>query len=151
MADIELLIKIDEEIHQAIKTGNSQNYKVRNIAMVAIENGTQLPKGHGRLGDLDELAHKMVRADIDNLEGRSEAVAGLMLWFCHNALTIIEADKEKEDKGMINCDNQCENCGKYTTVHYNGTEYTEYNCIVADKDVRVVYDGNGNEEHREVY
>lgn len=52
---------------------------------------------------------------------------------------------------MINCDNQCEVCGKYTTVRYNGTEYTEYNCIIADKDVRVVYDENGNEEHREVF
>ncbi len=51
---------------------------------------------------------------------------------------------------MVKCDNQCEVCRKYTTVHYNGTEYTEYNCIVADKDVRVVYDENGNEERREV-
>ena len=50
---------------------------------------------------------------------------------------------------MVSCDNQCEVCRKYTTVHY-GTEYTEYNCIVADKDVRVVYDENGNEERREV-
>ena len=52
---------------------------------------------------------------------------------------------------MINCDNQCEKCGKYTTAHYNGAEYKEHNCIVADKDVRVVYDENGNEERREVF
>lgn len=51
---------------------------------------------------------------------------------------------------MVNCDNQCEVCRKYTTVHYNGTEYIEYNYIVADKDVRVVYDENGNEKRREV-
>lgn len=51
---------------------------------------------------------------------------------------------------MIKCDNQCEVCGKYTTVHYKGTEYKEYNCIVANKDVKVVYDENGNEERREV-
>lgn len=147
--DIELVIKISEEDYFLINRNNfcRNKWKVYD----AIKNGTPLPKGHGRLGDLDELAHKMVRADIDNLEGKSEAVAGLMLRFCHKTDTIIEADKEKEDKGMINCDNQCENCGKYTTVHYNGTEYTEYNCIVADKDVRVVYDENGNEEHREVF
>ena len=35
---------------------------------------------------------------------------------------------------MVNCDN-----------------HIEYNCIVADKDVRVVYDENGNEERREVF
>ena len=52
---------------------------------------------------------------------------------------------------MINCDNQCEKCRKYTTVHYNGTEYTEYNCLVADKDVRVVYDEYGNEVRREIH
>jgi hypothetical protein len=52
---------------------------------------------------------------------------------------------------MINCDNQCETCRKYTTVHYNGTEYVEYNCIVAGKDVKVVYDENGNEERRDKY
>ena len=50
----------------------------------------------------------------------------------------------------MGCDNQCENCGRYTTVHYNGTEYTEYDCIIADKCVRVVYDENGNEVRREI-
>ena len=52
---------------------------------------------------------------------------------------------------MVTCDNQCETCGKYTTVHYNGTEYTEYKCIVADKDVKVIYDENGNEARREIF
>lgn len=51
---------------------------------------------------------------------------------------------------MISCDNQCEKCGKYTVVHYQGAEYTEYRCPVANKDVKVVYDENGNEERREV-
>ena len=52
---------------------------------------------------------------------------------------------------MVNCDNQCGVCEKYTTVHCNGTDYTEYHCIVADKDVKVVYDEDGNEVHREVW
>lgn len=29
----------------------------------------------------------------------------------------------------MTCDNHCEECGKYTTVKYNGGEYTEYSCI----------------------
>lgn len=51
---------------------------------------------------------------------------------------------------MINCDNNCEDCRKYTSVHHQGIEYTEYNCLVADKNVRVIYDENGKEERREI-
>lgn len=51
----------------------------------------------------------------------------------------------------LNCDHQCETCGKYTSVHYNGGKYTEYNCLVANKDVTVVYDENGNEVDRKVF
>ena len=40
----------------------------------------------------------------------------------------------------MTCDNQCEECGKYTTVKYNGGKYTEYSCILANKDVKVIYD-----------
>ena len=52
---------------------------------------------------------------------------------------------------MISCDNQCETCNKYTSVHHNGNEYTEYKCIVANKDVKVIYDEHGKEEKREVW
>lgn len=51
----------------------------------------------------------------------------------------------------VNCDNHCETCGKYTSVHYNGGKYTEYNCLVANKDVKVIYDEKGNEEKREIW
>lgn len=51
----------------------------------------------------------------------------------------------------ISCDNHCETCGKYAAVHYYGCKYTEYSCIVANKDVKVIYDENGNEEKREVW
>lgn len=51
----------------------------------------------------------------------------------------------------MTCDNQCEKCGKYTTVKYNGSKYTEYSCIFANKDVKVVYDDEGKEVKREVW
>lgn len=51
----------------------------------------------------------------------------------------------------INCDNNCESCGKYTSVHCNGGKYTEYSCLVANKDVKIIYDENGNEEKREIW
>ena len=52
---------------------------------------------------------------------------------------------------MMNCGYDCENCGKYTSAHYNGTEYTEYHCLETDKYVKVSYDEEGNEESREIY
>lgn len=51
----------------------------------------------------------------------------------------------------IICDNHCETCGKYWSVHYCGCEYTKYTCCVANKEVKVIYDKNGNEEKREVW
>lgn len=61
MADIELVIKISEEIYNHLLS----RYKYQNIddtglseldkVGVAIKNGTPLPNGHGRLIDADAL------------------------------------------------------------------------------------------------
>lgn len=48
MADVELVIKIPEE-----------DYKRGIVMASAIRNGTPLPKGHGRLGDLDKIKKEM--------------------------------------------------------------------------------------------
>ena len=34
----------------------------------------------------------------------------------------------------IKCDEDCRNCGKYTTVHYNG-EVVRYDCLITGKEV----------------
>lgn len=52
---------------------------------------------------------------------------------------------------MKKCNNQCEKCGRYTAVHYNGTEYAMYKCYIANKYVKVIYDENDNEERRDVF
>ena len=52
---------------------------------------------------------------------------------------------------MIKCDYDCDKCGKYTTVHYRGREYTEYNCLVMNKDVKKIYDEDGNVVDTEVF
>lgn len=52
---------------------------------------------------------------------------------------------------MFICDNNCEGCGKWTSVHSNGNKYTEYHCILTDKYVRIIYDEKGKEEKREVF
>lgn len=88
MADIKLVIKIDEEylkdIKERVKDGD-----IDYEPWVAIANGIQLPKGHGRLVDEKDVI------DIYDNDDR--------LWW-GNALddirefvpTIIGADKENE-------------------------------------------------------
>ena len=53
MADIELVIKIPEEDYTRILSGDIVCYLDN-----AVRNGTPLPKGHGRIGDLDALEKK---------------------------------------------------------------------------------------------
>ena len=76
------LYKVIQEC-KVIEGDNEGN--VENVLTKAVENGVVLPKGHGRLIDADVL--------VDGMEDDYE--------FCEavNATpTIIEADKESEDK-----------------------------------------------------
>jgi hypothetical protein len=79
MADIELVIKIPEEIYLSAKT---EMLCGAEVIVNAIKNGTPLPKGHGRLIDADER-----RKEIDE-EDR---------WVVDLADAIIEADTESEE------------------------------------------------------
>lgn len=83
MADIELVIKIPEELYEAYK-GRPPMLGDAGMDMIAqaIANGTPLPKGHGDLIDRKEL----------NIPSE-EMVAKMAV---HYAPTIIEADKEEE-------------------------------------------------------
>lgn len=60
MADIELVIKIPEDKYKRfVKAPRTATFDEcisdRKVLGTAIANGTPLPKGHGRLGDLDKL------------------------------------------------------------------------------------------------
>jgi len=60
MADIELVIKIPEELKNKIDNANEDNYSFyirwfETTLYCAIKNGTSLPEGHGRLIDADAL------------------------------------------------------------------------------------------------
>lgn len=85
MADIELLIKIPEEIYESSKKECDENDSlIIDTFTYAIGNGIPLPKGHGRLIDADVL--------VDGFEDNYE--------FCEvvNATpTIIEADKGEQE------------------------------------------------------
>ncbi len=85
MADIELVIKIPEELYDIII--NPQKLETMYHAgkiCEAVRNGTPLPKGHGRLIDADALQEDCLWWETD-LE-------------VSKAPTIIEADKgDSED------------------------------------------------------
>ena len=62
MADnIELAVKIPKELYEAYK-GRPPMLGDAGMDMIAqaIANGTPLPEGHGRIGDLDALEQEMV-------------------------------------------------------------------------------------------
>lgn len=85
MADIELVIKIDEVTYKDIKKGKiyTSISDVPLESVVAIANGTPLPKGHGDLIDVTQIAGDGSWDISDRLE---------------QTPTVIEADKVSEDK-----------------------------------------------------
>jgi hypothetical protein len=84
MADIELVIKIPEDEYNIIKKSNAPMTWVEDL----IAKGTPLPKGHGRIVDMD-AAIKC----IEEVEGEDAIWAiSLIGWACSKR-TIIEADR----------------------------------------------------------
>lgn len=102
MADIELVIKIPEEIYES-RYGEECDEKdclIIDAFTYAIANGIPLPKGHGRLGDLDELKKEMQnyhddceKTSIYTRLGFETAIAVV-----EDAKPIIEADKEIDNE-----------------------------------------------------
>lgn len=91
MADIELVIKIDEKIYKVIKDPKKLEtmYHASQVCE-AIRKSTPLPKGHGRLIDADVL-----EKDIEDYSEGAFAMTPKFL--VKDALTIIEADEESEE------------------------------------------------------
>lgn len=60
MADIELVIKIDEEMYKWVNDVNKffGDYGTSDFIDL-VKNGTPLPKGHGNLIDYDDLIAKL--------------------------------------------------------------------------------------------
>ncbi len=80
MADIELVIKIDEDTYEACWQGSALCSRDDANLVKAIKNSTPLPKGHDRLIYAKDVGEYLTLADVP---------------------TIVEADneeKESEDK-----------------------------------------------------
>ena len=102
MADIELVIKISEDIWALMNPFRQMTEIEHAIAL-----GTPLPKGHGRLGDLDAFEklcteHNIANSAYDNspMIEQGNYSDGDCIWkpLFDFAPTIIEADPESEDK-----------------------------------------------------
>lgn len=57
---MQIVIEIDDEVYKEIKEG-LYDKNVRKMA-IAIGNGTPLPKGHGKLKDIDKIISDGKRA-----------------------------------------------------------------------------------------
>lgn len=99
MANIELVLKIPEDVYRYAKKYNGSSMltlreEEMGMCMNAIANGTPLPKGHGALKDADRLLETW----YDNFcEFMTQTELDSMNNIIKNASTIIEADREDED------------------------------------------------------
>lgn len=91
MTDIELVVKIPKEIYKASQIVDAKHEDVIQIPLEVIANGKPLPKGHGRLGDLDALREEVSSWGMNDYEPSDFTDA------IDQADTIIEASKEQED------------------------------------------------------
>lgn len=96
MADIELVIKIDEKLYKDIYSGAEimiyggmrSGKTLLATLMRAIRKGTPLPKGHGRLIDADAFERRcMFDSDIEDMQD--------VIYALRDYKPIIEADKEE--------------------------------------------------------
>lgn len=100
---MEIVIKIPDNTYRMIQN-NKYDYGDMNII---IQNGTQLPKGHGRIGDLDALENEMINGiKAGNLEKGNEEYANINnMYDCVQCVkyadTIIEAESE-DNNAIIN-------------------------------------------------
>lgn len=101
MANIELVIKIDEDDYEEIlANADIINKRKKHTLEDAVINGIPLPKGHGRLGDLDAVEQEMINGiKAGNYEEGYEHYQHIndmddCIECVRYADTIIEADKE---------------------------------------------------------
>lgn len=90
---MKIVIDISDEIYDTFKRGIwSSTYDGKKIRDIVL-NGTQLPKGHGRLLDENEIKQMIEDAKVENY--RSKDFAENIIKF---APTIIEADDKEDDE-----------------------------------------------------
>ena len=88
---MQVVINIDDEKYERLAYLDTISLKSY------IENGIVLPKGHGRLGDLDRLKQKIEMGDDDIMEEDWYKLYDNVISNIDNAHAIIEADRSEEE------------------------------------------------------
>ena len=92
METVEIVIKMPKDKYDEVMTMKGLLQAMPDVFRygVAVVNGTVLPKGHGRLGDLDAYLKDTPIRNVDDTWIKESYVYESII----NAPTVIEADKE---------------------------------------------------------
>jgi len=102
METVEVVVRIPKDVYEKIQqidriiVGRRNGKTIEFALWNGVKNGTVLPKGHGRLGDLDRLIRAEIQHLLYHLPNGDIAVPQQDI---KNAPTIIEADKGGDDNG----------------------------------------------------
>lgn len=98
MADIELVVKIDEEVYRYAKKYNGSSMLKMGMCMNAIANGTPLPKGHGGLISVKDAVDNLMEYKEIGIFGNYDklTILGCIDRIKNHVEPIIEEDKEGE-------------------------------------------------------
>jgi hypothetical protein len=103
MENIELVIKIPEEIQLALINGIQLSIDQQSISdsviKQAIINGIQLPKGHGRLVDISQIDKDKIESSnpVISLMVDDEYIEAVSLDYLNGLQAIIDAESEEEN------------------------------------------------------
>ena len=97
MKTVEVVIRLPKDLYKGIecRNGELETEYVCDELMKAIDNGAVLPKGHGRLCDID-AALKCMEEVADDKSNIKECAMGFFDWACSKRV-VLEADKEVGD------------------------------------------------------
>lgn len=96
MSDIEIVIKLDEDVKNRLCFGVTYTQDIQKLCE-ALNNGTILPKGHGKLKDVDKLTLDVFECEEENWMWTNITKSGYSKEQVESLETVLEADKSIEE------------------------------------------------------
>lgn len=93
---MQLVIEISDGLYNNLDTIKNGSIASK-IILDCVRNGTPLPKGHGKLSDVDWVLNKMSTSDAQPITPNEHYAWDFAKALLRKAPTIIEADKEGEE------------------------------------------------------
>ncbi len=107
---VEVVIKIPEVFYEALKqaemmvSGQRSGRTLMSVIYNAVGNGTQLPKGHGKL--IAEPTEEEIAKTIGGKNDFADCIRDCVKAVFDNAPAIIEADAEQEEQHEMSVSNK---------------------------------------------